>query len=121
MAMLGGAQFLMGEVPPWGGVYEALNTLSSIIIGKWPAVRVVRHFGFTHETHALLDAVGRAPPPRERLFMDNLLVRFHLIIEMFSLDRPRAMEVCPFPGSPICTFLKRPQNTIEPSCEFRVS
>ena len=34
------------------------------------------------------------PQQREReFFIDNLLVRIHLIIEMVSVDRPRAMGV----------------------------
>jgi len=34
-----------------------------------------------------------AAPPEEEFFIDNLLVRIHLIIEIFLVDRPCAMGV----------------------------
>ena len=45
------------------------------------------------------DAAGR------ELFIDNLLVRIHSIVEMIFVDRPCAMEFeSPFPGSLISTL-----------------
>ena len=39
-----------------------------------------------------------AEQKEREIFIDNLLVRAHLIIEMILVDRPCAMEVCiPFP------------------------
>ena len=42
-----------------------------------------------------------SPQREEEFFIDNLLVRIHLIIEMILVDRPCAMVVrIPFPGQP---------------------
>ena len=51
---------------------------------------------------ARLERYGR----ENEFFIDNLLVRIHLIIEMILVDRPCTRELkLPFPGSLISTFL----------------
>ena len=55
--------------------------------------------GDVEGTEAWLDemllrrAGSRGVPTEREIFIDNLLVRIHLIIEMILVDRPRAMGV----------------------------
>ena len=47
-----------------------------------------------HVAHCLTQVSVLALSPLQReIFIDNLLVRIHLIIEMILVDRPRAMGV----------------------------
>ena len=59
----------------------------------------VRHPGRHVEERGVEDRARQLPlqllglQREKELFIDNLLVRFHLIIEMILVDRPCAMEV----------------------------
>jgi len=66
---------------------------------KWATLSPQQLFG-----GPVLLRQGAADMPGARqylFFIDNLLVRIHLIIEMILVDRPQF----PFPGSLISTFL----------------
>ena len=54
-------------------------------------LRVIKKRRGAESRPASSPPAARSPPAEREFFIDNLLVRIHLIIEMISVDQPCAM------------------------------